>query len=83
MPPELQGSIPPHLHVYDVLLPNGIRVNAAQTKLFVTDTPEVNNAVGSWASNAIYVYDIDDNGFLGNKRMFGLTTNGISGRDSC
>ena len=80
MPPELQGSIPLHLHVYDVLLPNGIRVNAAQTTMFATDTPEVNNAVGSWASNAIYV---DDNGFLGNKRMFGLTRNGISGRDSC
>jgi len=34
--------------------------------------------VGSWASNAIYVYDIDDYGFLGNKSMFGLTRNGIS-----
>lgn len=76
------GSIVPAVSRGDVLLPNGIRVNAEQTKMFVTDTPEgipgVSNAVGSWASNAIYVYDIDDYGFLGNKRMFGLTRNGIS-----
>jgi gluconolactonase len=76
------GSIVPAVSRGDVLVPNGIRVNAEQTKVFITDTPEVipgvSNAVGSWASNAIYIYDIDEYGFLGNKRMFGLTRNGIS-----
>ena len=65
----------------DSIVPNGIRANAEQTKMFATDTLEgalrISNAVGSWASNVIYVYDIDGNGLLGNKRMFDLTWNGL------
>lgn len=77
------GSLVPAVSRGDVLVPNGIRVNREITKVYITDTPGtsvpyVNVSVGSWSSNAIYVYDIDGDAFLGNKRMFGLTRTGIS-----
>jgi gluconolactonase len=63
----------------DVLVPNGIRVNANSTLLFVTDTPPLTYGVNSTtASSAIYVFDLDESGFPSNRRLFGLAERGIA-----
>lgn len=43
-----------------------------------TSVPHVNISAGSWSSNAIYVYSVNADGFLGSKRIFGLACTGIS-----
>lgn len=72
-----------------MLVPNGIRANKQGTKLYVTDTPEPDlPGVGesetsggqlvfhSTASSAIYVFDLTEDGFPINKRLFGLPERG-------
>ncbi|OCL06107.1 calcium-dependent phosphotriesterase [Glonium stellatum] len=76
-------SLVPVINRGDILVPNGIRVSRDQTKLYITDTPQIGQpgldaAIGSWSSTAIYVYDIDEDLFPVNKRLFGLTRRGIS-----
>jgi gluconolactonase len=63
----------------DVLVPNGIRVNANSTLLFVTDTPPLTYGANSTtASSAIYVFDLDEDGFPSNRRLFGIAERGIA-----
>jgi gluconolactonase len=70
----------------DILIPNGIRVNANFTKLYVTDStpipPSFNDtqAGGGYAqsgSPAIYSYDLSPEGYPYNKRMLGIARHGI------
>lgn len=62
----------------DVLVPNGIRVNREQNKLYVTDTPPPSEGGDlPTASAAIYVFDLDENAFPSNRRLFGLAERGI------
>ncbi|KAJ5612846.1 hypothetical protein N7510_006040 [Penicillium lagena] len=73
----------------DILVPNGIRVNKDSTKLYVTDTPSTPipgsgfEQVSSMElyygsdSSAIYVFDLNDDGFPHNKRLFGIAQRGI------
>jgi gluconolactonase len=62
----------------DVLVPNGIRVNADSTKLFITDTPPLIYGANFTSSSGIYVFDLDDNGFPSNRRLFGIAERGIA-----
>ena len=65
----------------DISMPNGVRANANGTKLYVTDTGSValSGAGGSpnvTNSPAIYVFDLDGQGFPSNKRLFGYARYG-------
>jgi len=73
-------SVVPVVNRADIQIPNGIRVDASQRKMYITDgpivtSPGVSNGTGT---PAIYAYDIADDGFLMNKRLFGQTRAGIS-----
>jgi gluconolactonase len=73
----------------DILVPNGIRVNKDSTKLYVTDTPSTLIPGSGFVeasslelysgsdSSAIYVFDLSEDGFPQNKRLFGLAQRGI------
>jgi gluconolactonase len=79
-----EHSLIPVISRADILIPNGIRVNANQTKLYVTDTtptdayPTEQGGAGGTGSPAIYVFDLDDDAFPINKRMLGISRTGIS-----
>ena len=74
-----QKTVLPVIDRSDLAVPNGIRVNANQTKLFITNTPPLPAyGANSTASSAIYVFDLDDLGFPHNKRLFGIAERGIS-----
>lgn len=79
-----EGSLVPVISRADILIPNGIRVNAEQTKLYVTDTsatdsaPALEGGASGIGSPAIYVFDLDDEAFPINKRMLGISRTGIS-----
>jgi len=73
-----EKTILPVIDRTDVLVPNGIRVNADSTKLFVTDTPPLIYGANITASSAIYVFDLDEKGFPSNRRLFGIAERGIS-----
>jgi gluconolactonase len=74
-------SLIPVIDRTDILVPNGIRVNKDQTKMYVTDSaPATYGAtigLGGEASSAIYVFDLDEQAFPYNKRLFGLAERGI------
>jgi gluconolactonase len=74
-------SLIPVISRADVLVPNGIAVNAEQTKLYVTDTtpiyPGVDSAANDTGSNGIFVYDINPDGWPVNKRLFALSRRGF------
>ena len=72
-----EGSLLPVIDRSDLLVPNGIRVNANQTQLFVTDTPPPAYGANGTASAAIYVFDLDDQAFPSNKHLFGIAERGI------
>lgn len=58
----------------DIQYPNGVRVNAAGTKLYVGDY-SVNSSLGAyplWGSPATFVYDLDAEMRPVNKRMFSM-----------
>lgn len=67
----------------DIVAPNGITVNANQTKLFVTDTTPINTVDAgagvnyTAGSNAIYSFDLDEDLFPINKRMLGIARTGV------
>jgi gluconolactonase len=78
-----ERTLVPVISRADMLIPNGIRVNANQTKLYVTDSSATNSfptlrggAVGT-GSPAIFVYDLDDDAFPVNKRMVGISRSGV------
>jgi gluconolactonase len=78
-----ERSLIPVISRADILIPNGIRVNANQTKLYVTDSSATDSfptlqggAVGT-GSPAIFVYDLDDDAFPVNKRMIGISRSGV------
>jgi gluconolactonase len=78
-----ERSLIPVISRADLLIPNGIRVNANGTKLYVTDSSATDSfpalrggAVGT-GSPAIFVYDLDDDAFPVNKRMLGISRSGI------
>lgn len=85
-----QKTLLPVIDRTDVLVPNGIRVNKDCTKLYVTDTPnrqvagtgsiEIDSSERYYGSesSAIYVFDLSEDGFPYNKRLFGITQRGIS-----
>lgn len=76
----------------DILVPNGIRANKDGSKLYITDTPSSPLVYGTGqyptssgqvafagsASSAIYVFDLDAQGFPYNKRLFGIAERGIA-----
>jgi len=76
-----EKSLIPVIDRTDILVPNGIRVNANQSKLYVTDTPPATYGatlgLGGSASSAIYVFDLDEQAFPSNKRLFGLAERGV------
>lgn len=78
-----ERSLVPVISRADILIPNGIRVNANQTKLYVTDSSATNSfatlkgGAGGTGSPAIYVFDLDDDAFPVNKRMIGISRTGI------
>jgi gluconolactonase len=67
----------------DLLTPNGIRVNASGTKLYVTDSsatdsfPSLRGEARATGSPAIFVYDLGDDAFPVNKYMLGISCSGI------
>lgn len=67
----------------DIVVPNGITVNAEQTKLYVTDTTPINLADAGTGvnytagSNTIYSFDLDEDLFPINKRMLGIARTDI------
>nr|POE77864.1 hypothetical protein CFP56_09507 [Quercus suber] len=66
------------------LAPNGIRVSPDGRKLYVTNTPLIGQGIFAEQAdqtnkaNSIYRYDIDDDGFPKNGRLFGLVRTGIA-----
>lgn len=81
-----EHSLTPVISRADILLLNGIRVNANFTKLYVTDsTPTFpafsdSQAGGGYAqtgSPAIYCYDLSPEGYPYNKRLKGIARHGI------
>jgi len=79
-----EQSIVPVISRADMLVPNGITVNAEQSKLYVTDTTGVGTGpeeVGAGAANsgspAIYSFDLDDDMFPVHKHMLGISRRGI------
>ncbi len=90
--PTLQ-QLQPVISRQDILVPNGVRVNANSTRLYVTSSEYIvqnpslatgmgsigggNNSFAS-ASPAIYVYDLDDTMTPVNRRVFGYAREGIA-----
>ena len=78
-----EQSLVPVISRADILVPNGIRVNANQTILYVTDTsatdsaPQLVGGAGGLGSPAIYSYDLDDDAFPINRRMIGISRSGV------
>jgi len=78
-----EQSLVPVISRADIVVPNGITVNANQTKLYVTDTTPISPAdAGAGAnrtagSNAIYSFDLDEDLFPINKRLLGIARTGI------
>jgi len=86
-------TLQPVIDRQDVLVPNGVRVNANSTRLYVTSSeyivPTPVNATGmgsigggnssyAQASPAIFVYDLDDTLTPVNRRVFGYAREGIA-----
>jgi gluconolactonase len=88
----VERTLLPVIDRTDVLVPNGIRANKDGSKLYVTDTPSDPLVYGTGmyqassgqiqfvgtASSAIYVFDLDEEGFPSNKRLFGIPERGIA-----
>jgi gluconolactonase len=78
-----EQSLIPVISRADIVVPNGITVNANQTKLYITDTTPISPAdAGAGAnrtagSNAIYSFDLDEDLFPINKRLLGIARTGI------
>ena len=77
-----QQSLVPVISRADILVPNGIAVNKDFTKLYVTDTlpitPTDGLAAASFSgSNAIFVFDLDEDVMPVNKRLFGISRTGV------
>ena len=78
-----QYNLVPVISRADILISNGIRVNANQTKLNVTDSTATNaflaldDDANGTGSPAIYVYDLDSDAFPVNRRMIGLARSGV------
>jgi gluconolactonase len=77
-------SLIPVIPRADILIPNGIRTNAASTKLYITDSsattptyPILAGGASGTGSPAIYVYDLDADMFPTNRRMIGLSRTGV------
>ncbi|TGO67731.1 hypothetical protein BOTNAR_0036g00060 [Botryotinia narcissicola] len=73
-------SLVPVISRADILVPNGINVNAAMNTLYVTDTtPITTTDSGGYnsCSNAIYNFDLDTDMFPINKRLIGISRTGI------
>ncbi|KAF2174091.1 hypothetical protein M409DRAFT_48970 [Zasmidium cellare ATCC 36951] len=66
----------------ELFTPNGIRVSPDGKKLYVTNTPYIHDpleqASNTSLSNSIHVYDLDDEGFPVNGRLFGLVRTGFA-----
>jgi gluconolactonase len=79
-----ERSLVPVISRADILIPNGIRVNANMTTLYVTDTsatdafPALAGGAGGIGSPAIYAFDLDEEMFPVNKRLVGITRTGVS-----
>ena len=86
----IEQTVLPVIDRTDVLVPNGIRANRNSTRLYVTDTPSplvygagtvatsAGQVYADSASSAIYVFDIDSEGFPSNRRLFGIAERGIA-----
>jgi gluconolactonase len=78
-----EQSLVPVISRADIVVPNGVTVNANQTKLYVTDTTPINPADAgagvnrTAGSNAIYSFDLDEDLFPINKRLLGIASTGI------
>ena len=78
-----EQSLVPVISRADLLIPNGIRVNANQTILYVADTsatdstPQLAGGAGRMGPPAIYAYDLDDDAIPINKRMIGISRTGV------
>lgn len=78
-----ERSLVPVISRADILIPNGIRVNANQTKLYVTDSsatdafPALAGGASGIGSPAIFVFDLDEDVFPTNKRMLGISRTGV------
>lgn len=74
-------SIVPVISRADILVPNGVAVNADSSKLYVTDTPfaaaYLPAETPSSGSPAIFSFELDEDGFPVNKRMLGIARSGI------
>ncbi|TGO85459.1 hypothetical protein BPOR_0394g00040 [Botrytis porri] len=73
-------SLVPVISRADILVPNGINVNAAMDTLYITDTTPITTAnSGGYnsGSNAIYKFDLDADMFPINKRLIGISRMGI------
>ncbi|TGO12587.1 hypothetical protein BTUL_0086g00630 [Botrytis tulipae] len=73
-------SLVPVISRADILVPNGINVNAAMNTLYVTDTTPINttdSGAFNSGSNAIYKFDLDTDMFPINKRLIGISRTGV------
>jgi gluconolactonase len=73
-------SLVPVISRADILVPNGIAINKEMNKLYVTDTTPISTkdaAANNSGSNAIFVFDLNDEGWPVNKRLFGISRTGI------
>lgn len=73
-------SLVPVISRADILVPNGIAVNKEMSKLYVTDTTPISTAdaaANNSGSNAIFEFDINEEGWPVNKRLFGISRTGI------
>lgn len=72
----------PVISQLDIPIPNAIRVSPDQKKLYVTNRlsagAESDQAYATTAGSYIYAYDLNEAGFLVNKRMFGLVRTGYA-----
>lgn len=74
-------SLRPVIPRSDAAIPNGVRVNAEGTKLYVTDSSMSGLsgvANSSFGSGAIYEWELNDNALPVQKSLFSLTRNGLS-----
>jgi len=70
-----QKTLKPVISRADIAIPNGVRVNAEGTKLYIGDTASgavTGFANSSWGSAAVFEFDLDANTMPVNKRMFSL-----------